>query len=86
MDKKYLALQNKYSMKIFDRRSISFVQFGKISYQIQKTVPSANIPLLYTDVPEIEDAQGLKREAPPTTDKTHGPKWSMFWREPTNGT
>ena len=39
-----------------------------------------------TDVLEIEDAQGLEREAPPTTDKTHGPKWSMFWREPTNGT
>ena len=34
---------------------------------------------ILTDVPEIEDAQGLKREAPPTTDQTHGPKWSIFW-------
>ena len=36
-----------------------------------------------TDVPEIEDAQGLKREAPPTTDQSNVPKWSIIWREPT---
>ena len=38
-----------------------------------------------TDVPKIEDAQGLKREAPPNTDQTHGPKWSIFWRGITCG-
>ena len=37
----------------------------------------------YTEVPDLQDAQGPKREAPPTTDQTHGPKWSIFWREPT---
>ena len=37
-------------------------------------------------MPGLQDAQGLRREAPPTTDQTHGPKWSMFWREPTRGT
>ena len=36
-----------------------------------------------TDVLEIEDAQGLKREAPPTTDQSNVPKWSIIWREPT---
>ena len=40
-------------------------------------------PLSTTDVPEIEDAQGLKREAPPTTDQSNVPKWSIIWREPT---
>ena len=38
---------------------------------------SSSVPRI-TDVPEIEDAQGLKR-VPPTTDQTHGPKWTIFW-------
>ena len=39
----------------------------------------------YTDVPEIEDVQGQKRVAPPPTDQTRGPKWSIFWRGTTCG-
>ena len=38
-----------------------------------------------TDVPEIEDVQGRKRVAPPPTDQTRGPKWSIFWRGITCG-
>ena len=36
-------------------------------------------------MPDLQDAEGLRREAPPTTDQTHGPKWSRFWLEPTRG-
>ena len=39
----------------------------------------------HTDVLEIEDVQGRKRVAPPPTDQTHGPKWSIFWRGTTRG-
>ena len=39
----------------------------------------------YTDVLEIEDVQGRKRVAPPPTDQTRGPKWSIFWRGITCG-
>ena len=38
-----------------------------------------------TDVLEIEDVQGRKRVAPPPTDQTRGPKWSIFWRGITCG-
>ena len=40
---------------------------------------------LSTDVLEIEDVQGRKRVAPPPTDQTRGPKWSIFWRGITCG-
>ena len=41
--------------------------------------------MIITDVPEIEDVQGRKRVAPPPTDQTRGPKWSIFWRGITCG-
>ena len=40
---------------------------------ILRWISSNTYWVLNTDVPEIEDAQGLKREAPPTVDQTHDP-------------
>ena len=54
-----------------------------ITISVAVCLTSCFVLPLFTDVPEIEDAQGLKREAPPTTDQSNVPKWSIIWREPT---
>ena len=36
---------------------------------------------MYTEVPELQDVEGLKSIAPPSTGQTTGPKWTIFERE-----
>ena len=40
---------------------------------------------LGTEVPEIQDVEGPKSIAPPTTGQTAGPKWTIFGRETPQG-
>ena len=59
-----------------------------VSYLVPDELPSFHFFKMYiltTDVLEIEDVQGRKRVAPPPTDQTRGPKWSIFWRGITCG-